>query len=91
MTYFCEQLVADERRQKLFEYFGSKTDEEIINESPSIHQLKEIIGNDDIKTARERVLQEQKRINETLKNIPVKSKVFKQHCQILKISTKSNY
>lgn len=72
VTYFCEQLVADERRQKLFEYFGSKTDEEIINESPSIHQLKEIIGNDDIKTARERVLQEQKRINETLKNIPVK-------------------
>lgn len=72
VTYFCEQLVADERRQKLFEYFGSKTDDEIINESPSIHQLKEIIGNDDIKTARERVLQEQKRINETLKNIPVK-------------------
>ncbi|HAP5355211.1 TPA: AAA family ATPase [Enterococcus faecalis] len=72
VTYFCEQLVADERRQKLFEYFGSKTDEEIINESPSIHQLKEIIGIDDIKTARERVLQEQKRINETLKNIPVK-------------------
>ena len=72
VTYFCEQLVADERRQKLFEYFGSKTDEEIINETPSIHQLKEIIGNDDIKTARDRVLQDQKRINETLKNIPVK-------------------
>ncbi len=72
VTYFCEQLVADERRQKLFEYFGSKTDEEIINETPSIHQLKEIIGNDDIKTARDRMLQDQKRINETLKNIPVK-------------------
>ncbi|EEU80645.1 conserved hypothetical protein [Enterococcus faecalis Fly1] len=72
VTYFCEQLVADERRQKLFEYFGSKTDEEIINETPKINQLKEIIGNNDIKTARERVLQEQKRINETLKNIPVK-------------------
>ncbi|WP_142668466.1 AAA family ATPase [Enterococcus faecalis] len=72
VTYFCEQLVADERRQKLFEYFGSKTDEEIINETPKINQLKEIIGNNDIKTARERVLQEQKQINETLKNIPVK-------------------
>lgn len=72
VTYFCEQLSPEERRESLFNYFGTKTDEEIINETKELHPLIQIMNGNDVNTARARVSQELKQINETLKNIPVK-------------------
>jgi len=72
ITYFSEQLTAGERREKLFEYFGTKTDEEIIKEHENLKPLIEVMGPLMVNEARQRILQEQKQVNETLKSIPIK-------------------
>lgn len=72
ITYFSEQLKASERRAALFEYFGTKTDEEIIMEHEELQPLLAIKGNLSVDDARTKVQQEAKRINETLRSIPIK-------------------
>lgn len=72
ITYFAEELTAAQRRESLFNYFGTKTDEEIIDSTKKLHPLKEIKGSDSVNDARERVLQQSKQIDATLKNIPIK-------------------
>lgn len=72
VTYFLEQLSPEERREALFNYFGVKSDKEIINETKELHSLIQIMNGDSINNARAKVAQELKRINETLKHIPIK-------------------
>src|SRR5699024_7546493 len=63
---------ASERREKLFEYFGTKTDIEIIKEHKKLLPLLEMLDGLTINEARQKVLQEQKRVNERLKSIQIK-------------------
>lgn len=72
VTYFCEQLDAEERREKLFNYFGTLTDMQIIQQHDNLKPLFEIVGSDTINDARAKIVQELKGINETLKSIPTK-------------------
>lgn len=72
VTYFSEQLSPEERRESLFNYFGTKSDEEIINETKELHPLIHIMNGDSVNDARLKVTQELRQINETLKNIPIK-------------------
>lgn len=72
ITYFSEQLSAKERREALFNYFGTLTDVEIILKHEALKPLIEIIGELTVDEARQKVQQSAKRINETLKSIPIK-------------------
>ena len=72
ITYFSEQLSAKERREALFNYFGTLSDVEIILKHEALKPLIEIIGELTVDEARQKVQQNAKRINETLKSIPVK-------------------
>lgn len=72
ITYFSEQLSAKERREALFNYFGTLTDTEIILKNETLKPLIKIIGDLTVDEARQKTQQEAKRINETLKSIPVK-------------------
>lgn len=72
ITYFMNELMAKQRRESLFKYFGTKTDVEIIQETSKLHGLLPIVADSTVTDARAKTLQQSKRIDETLKNIPIK-------------------
>ncbi|WP_312541377.1 AAA family ATPase [Enterococcus sp.] len=72
INFFMNELMAKERREALFSYFGTKTDIEIIQETDKLKALESIVANSNITDERLKYLQEKKLIEETLKNIPIK-------------------
>lgn len=72
ITYFMNELMAKQRRESLFRYFGTKTDVEIIRETKKLNDLLPIVADSTVNEARAKTLQQSKRIDETLKNIPIK-------------------
>lgn len=72
VTYFCEQLSPEQRREALFNYFGTMTDLEIIQKTPKLKGILEFLNGEPIEDCRLRITQAIKKINTTLKEIPVR-------------------
>jgi DNA repair exonuclease SbcCD ATPase subunit len=56
-SYFMESLKASERREILFEYFGSKTDEEIIESNKELSPLLKYLGTSSLEDENKKLLQ----------------------------------
>ncbi len=72
IRYFMHELLAKERRETLFNYFGAKSDLEIIQETPELKDLLPIVDHSNVIDERTKHMQEAKTIAETLKSIPIK-------------------
>lgn len=72
VTYFCEQLSPEQRREALFNYFGTMNDLEIIQQTPKLKGILDFLNCEPIEDCRLRIAQAIKKINTTLKEIPVR-------------------
>ena len=69
-SYFMESLKASERREIIFEYFGSKTDEEIIESNKELAPLLKYIGTSSLEDENKKLLQQKQSLEKTIKEIP---------------------
>ncbi len=68
-SYFMESLKASERREILFEYFGSKSDEEIIKENKDLSPLLKYLAESPLDDANQRLQQRKQALEKTIKEI----------------------
>lgn len=69
-SYFMESLKAAERREILFNYFGSKTDEEIIESNKELAPLLKYIGASSLEDENKKLLQKKQSLEKSIKEIP---------------------
>lgn len=69
-SYFMDSLKPSERRGILFEYFGSKTDEEIINENADLAPLLKYLGESTLADANLRMQQQKQSLEKSIKEFP---------------------
>lgn len=69
-SYFMDSLKPAERRQILFKYFGSKTDEEIINENEDLKPLLKYLAESTLADANLRLQQRKQSLEKSIKEIP---------------------
>lgn len=68
-SYFMESLKASERREILFEYFGSKTDVEIIELSKELDPLLKYIGTSTLEDENKKLLQKKQALEKSIKEV----------------------
>ncbi|MEG0285988.1 MAG: hypothetical protein RR494_07980 [Vagococcus sp.] len=68
-SYFMESLKASERREILFEYFGSKTDEEIIESNKELSPLLKYLGTSSLEDENKKLLQKKQSLEKSIKEV----------------------
>lgn len=68
-SYFMESLKASERREILFEYFGSKTDEEIIESNKELSPLLKYLGTSSLEDENKKLLQQKQSLEKSIKEV----------------------
>lgn len=68
-SYFMENLKASERREILFEYFGSKTDEEIIESNKELAPLLKYLGASSLEDENKKLLQKKQSLEKSIKEV----------------------
>ncbi|MGM0882556.1 MAG: AAA family ATPase [Bacillota bacterium] len=71
-TYFNEQFDKNERRKLLLEVCGDLSDEDVIASNPDLAALPSFMEGRTLDRHREKIKADQKRINDELKEIPVR-------------------
>lgn len=68
-NYFMENLKPAERREILFEYFGSKTDEEIIELNEELAPILKYLAESTLEDANQRLIQQKQSLEKSIKEI----------------------
>lgn len=71
LWHFNETYKNDDRRKELFDVIGGMTDEEIMNSNDELKELPSIIESRSVEKHMEKVLFEQKSINDRIEEIPL--------------------